>query len=134
MKGGTTKVKINLNNELDFCIPVFIVKGLTKEFILGVDVLNKVNAVIDIGAKKITLANAYTFQIDVKSKEAYTVEIFEDTDSDCSIVYTGDTEDEMPDLIASDSDDEIASVRHPNDPDDMPGLLDESDNETESPG
>ena len=70
---GTTTITIDLG-DVDLCMPVAIVEGLSKTFIIGVDVLNKTRTVIDLSKKNITFAEKHTIPLDIMAGEVLVME------------------------------------------------------------
>jgi hypothetical protein len=46
-------------------MPVAVVKGLSKKLIISIDIIDKINATINVNKKKITFMNKYIFEITI---------------------------------------------------------------------
>ena len=63
---GTTQIEIVLKGDnIRLTLEVAIINGLTKELIMGIDVLNKLSACIDLKRRCITLDWRFTFPLDI---------------------------------------------------------------------
>jgi len=63
---GTAQIQIVLKGEnVPLILEVAIINGLTKELIMGIDVLDKLCACIDLKRRYITLDRRFTFPLDI---------------------------------------------------------------------
>jgi hypothetical protein len=69
------KITINLNDKVNLKILVTIVDSLSKQLIMRIDVMRKMNAIIKVGEKKITLANKHEFNINIIPPEIWSTEL-----------------------------------------------------------
>jgi hypothetical protein len=60
---GSAIITIDLDEDVNIILPVAIVEGLSKKLIMGIDVMDKINATINVSKKKITFMDKYTFEI-----------------------------------------------------------------------